>query len=83
MTEQHYEAIARMHQTRARLLGCGWSFRERKLGDGFEVIAEHPAGNGGVREIKKLWSAFYSDALNDALQYASHAQAKADAKVKS
>jgi len=73
------EALGRLHATKVRLLGLGWRFEEESDGVGFDVEVGHPACPRGARKLKKFRRHFYSDALDDALKYASAAQARKDA----
>jgi diaminopimelate decarboxylase len=77
MTAEQIDAFRRLHETKVRLLKAGWRFEERDLGGGFEVRATNDHQTPGYT----AWRDFYSDALDDALRFASHAQARLDARA--
>jgi hypothetical protein len=71
MTPEEIEAFGRLHQAKCRLLTAGWTFVESGDEAGFDVTAQ--LGHDAPVSFRRH---FYSDALEDAIRYASHAQAR-------
>lgn len=74
-SERFAGELHRLHLTRVRLLKAGWRITE--TGDEGEFIVE--VRPPGMSEWKKISRPLYDAALDAALKFASHVQARIDA----